>query len=167
MAGAADPDIAVILQGDGAGESTSGLAQMLHQFMEQTLAESPQKRRLAQTLSGEAVFRAAEDREICVAIVFRGDRIELHDGAIARAASASSVTADFLSIAHLTSGQESPWALLARRKLQARVRVRDLAFLAGMLRFMRTPSAASGARFYWLAAAVAGAGLALYLYSNT
>ena len=124
----------VLLRG---GESASGLADMLHQFIEQTLSDSATKQRLARRLAGETVFRAAEDPDVAVRIVFAGDRIELRDEVPGEPCDAPSVTADFLSIAHLTSGKEGPFSLLVRRKLRARLAPADLPFLLGMLRFMR------------------------------
>jgi hypothetical protein len=124
----------VLLHG---GESASGLADMLHQFIEQTLSDSAAKQRLARRLAGETVFRAAEDPDVAVRIAFAGDRIELRDETSQDGPRSPSVTADFLSIAHLTSGKESPFSLLVRRKLRARLAPSDLPFLLGMLRFMR------------------------------
>jgi hypothetical protein len=129
-----DAPFPVLLHG---GESASGLADMLHQFIEQTLSDSPTKERLARRLAGETIFRAAEDQDVAVRIVFAGDRIELRDVTPGEGRGSPSVTADFLSIAHLTSGRESPFSLLVRRKLRARIAPADLPFLLGMLRFMR------------------------------
>ena len=144
------------------GEAASGLADMLHQFIEQTLAASPRKVRQAQRLSGHAVFRSAEDEELCVRIAFAGDRIELRDGGTPDAADAM-ITADFLTIAHLTSGQEGPFRLLARRKLKVRFSVLQVPFLLGMLRFMQIDTGPTPGRWLWpVAAAVAGG--ALYWY---
>jgi len=165
---AARDAIPVILED---GEEASGLAHMLHQLIEQTLEEGPSKRRRARSLSGQAVFCAAEDEEISVRIVFGGDRIELHDGAGAVPPGVASVTADFLTIAHLTSGRESPFALLARRKLRARFRLRELPFLLQMLEFMKSEdpdgAAAGRRRLWWLAAGVAIGAAALYLFVST
>jgi len=151
------------------GEAASGLADMLQQFIEQTLADSPRKVRQARRLSGHAVFRSAEDDDICVRIAFTGDRIELHDGGAPAAADAS-ITADFLTIAHLTSGQENPFWLLARRKLKARFSPRQVPFLLGLLRFMQIERPAPvdqrhawRLRWLWPAAAVAVGGV-LYWY---
>jgi hypothetical protein len=155
----------VILTG---GEDVSGLADMLHQFIEQTLADSPRKVQQARRLAGHAVFRSAEDEELCVRITFAGDRIELRDGGTPRRGEAM-VTADFLTIAHLTSGQESPFRLLAQRKLRVRFPVLQLAFLLRLLRFMQIESAqprTAWSRWTWPAAAAAAAG-ALYWYVAT
>jgi hypothetical protein len=165
----AAPDAIPVVLEDG--EEASGLAHMLHQFIEQTLDESPSKLQRARALSGQAVFCAAEDEEISVRIVFGGDRIELHDGAGAVPPGVASVTADFLTIAHLTSGQESPFALLVGRKLRARFRLRQLPFLLRMLEFMKSADPDRAAvvrrRLLWLAAGVAIGAAALYAFVST
>ncbi len=150
-------------------EPVSGLADMLHQFIEQTLADSPRKVRQAQRLAGRAIFRSAEDEQICVRITFAGDRIELLDGGTAAAADAL-ITADFLTIAHLTAGRHSPFRLLAQRKLKVRFGVLQLPFLLGMLRFMQIESASR--RLAWLrwagpTVAVAAVAGAFYWYVAT
>jgi hypothetical protein len=160
LSGAAIP---VILTG---GEAASGLADMLHQFIEQTLAASPRKAQQARRLAGHAVFRSAEDEALCVCITFAGDRIELHDSGTPGAVDAL-ITADFLTIAHLTSGQENPFRLLVQRKLKARFSLRQVPFLLGMLRFMQIESEsrrAARVRWAWPAVAAAAAASAAYWY---
>ena len=160
MSGVAMPEV---LTGS---EEVSGLADMLQQFIEQTLADSPHKVQQARRLAGRAVFRSAEDEELCVGITFAGERIELHDGGTADAADAM-ITADFLTIAHLTSGQESPFRLLAQRKLKVRFSVLQVPFLLGMLRFMQIDSETTPARWLWpVAAAVVGAAIYWYVTAH-
>jgi len=160
---AAGGAVPVVLSG---GDAVSGLAEMLQQFVEQTLADSPRKVRQARRLAGDVVFRSAEDDELSVRISFTGDRIQLHDGSMPGAGDAT-ITADFLTIAHLTSGQESPFRLLAGRKLKARFSLLQVPFLWRMLRFMQIDAAPrSGVRVGWLwlpAAAVGGAAVYWYL----
>jgi len=161
---APDAAIPVVLEN---AEAASGLALMLQQFIEQTLSESPDKQRRARSLRGDALFRAAEDENVCVHIAFRGDRVELRDTGGSVAAGTAAVTADFLSIAHLTSGQSSPLALYAQRKLRAHFRLRQLPFLLNMLRFMQTAEPSRGAapaRRLWLAAIIALAAIAFAWY---
>jgi len=147
-------------------EAASGLADMLHQFIEQTLAASPRKVRQAQRLSGHAVFRSAEDEELCVRIAFAGDRIELRDGGTPDAAEAM-ITADFLTIAHLTSGQEGPFRLLAQRKLKVRFSVFQIPFLLRMLRFMQIDTGPTPGRWLWpVAAAVVGGAIYWYVTAH-
>ena len=141
-------------------ENASGLADLLHQFLRQTLAESPRKVRQARALSGGAVFRSAEDETVAVRITFAGDTIELRDDACP-ASGAPTVTADFLTMAHLTSGRESPFLLLARGRLRARFGPLQIPFLLRMLRLMRIESAARNApRRRWALAAAAAAAAA-------
>lgn len=120
-------------------DEPSGLADMLHQFLEQSLADSPSKCRQAERLRGRVVFTAAEDESIRVCIVFSGNLIEVFD-AKDDSLSAPSITADFLSVAHLTSGQESPLALLRQRKLKLDFSWHQLPFLLGTLSFMKLPA---------------------------
>ncbi len=119
-------------------EAASGLAEMLHQFLEQTLGEGPEKIRQARKLEGQLVFRAAEDPSVCVQILFSPDKVEVSDVTQAPAG-VPALTADFLAVAHLTSGEESPLGLLLRRRLRAEVSLGDLPFLIGVLGFMRLP----------------------------
>lgn len=154
--------IPVVLDG---GEEPSGLAEMMQQFLEQTLAESPRKMRGARRLCGAAVVRAAEDEDVAVRIRFTGDRIELTDRATAVSGDAT-ITADFLTIAHLTSGQEGPFRLLADRKLKVRFALADVPFLFRMLSLMRSRPAARTEqrkcrrRLFWITiSAAAGAGV--------
>ena len=86
----------------GGGEPVSGLADMLQQFLEQSLSASPRKVRQAQRLNGRALVRAAEDEEVCVGITFAGDRIEISD-VDATPSRDASITADF----HLSHRENS------------------------------------------------------------
>jgi hypothetical protein len=160
----ADDAMAVVLNGH---RKPSGLAEMLRQFIEQTLAESPRKVRQARRLSGQAVFRAAEAEDVFVRIRFAGDRIELDDGGVLDPRD-TLVTADFLSIAHLTSGQEGPFGLLARRRLRARFSPSQLPFLLGLVRFMRIDGTRRRAwtSTLWPAIVVAVGVGALYWYAT-
>jgi hypothetical protein len=160
---AASGVIPVVLSG---GQPASGLADMLQQFIEQTLADSPRKALQARRLVGGVVLCAAEDERVRVRITFAPDRIELHDGAVPSSGEAM-MTADFLTIAHLTSGQENPFWLLARRKLNARFSVPQLPFLLGVLRFMQIRSESprvAWTRWAWTALAAAAAAGVLYWY---
>lgn len=158
--------IPVVLHG---GEAATGLAEMLHQLLEQTLAASPRNVHRARRLSGEAVFRSAEDEAVAVRIRFAGNRIELSDGAV-RGPRDALITADFLSIAHLTSGQEHPLRLLAARRLRARVSPLDVPFLLGLLRLLQSgPPTRPAARRVWVrrlwpAVVLAAGSGALYWY---
>ena len=127
---------AVVLAADA--DQASGLADMLHQFLEQLLDEDPAKARLARRMSGTLLFRAAEDESICVRLSFQRERVEVadHDGAANRW---PALTADFLTTAHMTTGEESPFALVARRRMRVRCAPQHAPFLMRVLRLMRIP----------------------------
>lgn len=133
----APPSVVVNASGE-----PSGLAEMLQQFIEQTIATSPRKARQARRLNGGAVFRSAEDEDVSVRIRFARNRIELDDGAT-RATGEPLVSADFLTIAHLTSGRESPFRLLAQRKLKVAFSLSQAPFLLRMMRFLQIDTATS------------------------
>jgi len=120
------------------GDAASGLADMLHQFLSQNLAELPGKVRQARRLDGDLLFRSAEDEEICVKIAFQRERIELEDHQ-GETGGLPSITSDFVSTAHLTTGEESPFSLLVRRKIRVSFGVGQVWFLLRVLRFMRIP----------------------------
>lgn len=126
-------------------DSASGLADLLHQFLEQTVEASDAKADAARALRGDVVVRAAEDEAIAVRIAFRGDRIELCDIGAQAPGSAPSIQGDFLSVAHVTSGQASPVALLLRRQLRVSFGVAQLPFLFRVLGFMRVDDGAPAA----------------------
>jgi len=118
-------------------DTASGLADLLHQFLEQTLDASAEKATDARALRGHLVVRAAEDEGIAVRIAFLGDRIEVSDLGAASVAGAPTIQGDFLSVAHVTSGQASPLALVLRRQLRVRFPLTQLPFLWGVLGLMR------------------------------
>lgn len=153
----------------GGGGDASGLADMLQQFIEQTVADSPRKLRRARALRGRALFCAAEDESVRVCIDFAGDHIEVRD-VLDSPAQVPRVTADFLTVAHLTSGQEGPFALLLRRKLEIRFSPGQALFLLRMLRFLQIESAPRRAkwarRIGWAVLATAVAGGAVWYASR-
>lgn len=127
-------------------DSASGLADLLHQFLEQTLDASAEKAAEARALRGDLVVRAAEDEGIAVRIAFLGDRIELCDLGAATSDDAPSIQGDFLSVAHVTSGQATPLGLLVRRQLRVRFDLAQLPFLWRVLDLMRIDDGAPARR---------------------
>jgi hypothetical protein len=139
---------------------------MLHQFLEQLIDEDPNKASQARRISGNMLFRAAEDTSICVRLSFAGEGIEVadHDGAPNRW---PALTADFLTTAHLTTGEESPLTLVRRRRMRVRCAPWHAPFLLRVLRLMKIPprpEIAGSRRLRWaiLAAAVALAAAGAY-----
>ena len=144
--------------------------------MSQNLEESPAKVRQAERIKGSMLFRSAEDEEICARISFFGDHIEIedHEGEVG---SRPAITSDFLSTAHLTTGEEGPFALVVKRKVKVRFKLGQVGFLLRVLRFMQLPKEMrdeeqkSRARRRWLmvavlAAAIIGAGVFWYIRAS-
>lgn len=150
------------------GDEASGLADMLHQFLSQILDEYPGKSLRLQRISGRMLFRAAEDEDICVKLSFDAGTIEIEDHTGARDGMPS-LTADFVTTAHLTTGEQSPLALVTRRKMRVRCAPWHAPFLLRVLRLMRIPprpEVARARRRRWAmfaVAAVATAGVAWWL----
>ena len=143
-----EPAIPIVIEETGTG-GARGLADMLRQLLEQTLADSERKRRLAARMRGRAVFRAEEDDSLRIGLVFCGDHISVEDGA--REGGSASISADFLSIAGLASGRANPIGLLARRRVRVRFRPRDVPFLFRVLILMRSEKAPFvSRRGFWL-----------------
>jgi len=147
----------VILHG---GDAASGLADMLHQFLVQVVAADPARARRAARMRGALLFRAAEDPEIRVRIAFTGDGIEVADAPVGAGdgtppptGGLPEITADFITIAHLTTGEEGPFQLLLARRLRVRMPWRRGPFLVRALRLMRLPPATPRRRRWPLLAA--------------
>jgi hypothetical protein len=117
-------------------DAASGLADLLHQYLVQTLASSPRKIAQARAISGELLFRALEDENVCVRLVFAPEKIEIGDLS-GPAPRAPSLTADFLTVAHLASGKQGPLSLLTDGKLSARFSLLQIPFLLRVLRLLR------------------------------
>ncbi|MBI4511924.1 MAG: hypothetical protein HY698_19985 [Deltaproteobacteria bacterium] len=142
------------------GSSASGLAELLQQYLEQSIAGCATKVDGARRLGGAILFRPAEDDEVCVRVTFLGDRIELCDAPVD--APYPCIRADFLALAQIASGRASPVLLV----LQGRVRLGGVGLalprLFQVLRFMRTSdpvACARARRARWIALAVAVAAL--------
>lgn len=152
----------VLVRGD---EEPSGLADMLQQFLEQILDDDPSKVGLARRISGNMLFRAAEDTSVCVRLSFDNKRIEVadHDETANRW---PSLTADFLTTAHMTTGEESPMALIRQKRMTVRCSVWNAPFLLRVMRLMRVPKddevPASRAWLWMLVVGVVAAALAAY-----
>ncbi|MCC6213429.1 MAG: hypothetical protein IT376_01055 [Polyangiaceae bacterium] len=152
-AGAAGSAPKVVLE---APDDASGLADMLSQFLEQTVTTSARKAGSARALRGEVVFRAQEDDQIAVRISFQGDQIVLTDLGGATLPGAPTIQGGFLAVAHVTSGQSSPFGALARRELTVRFSPSQLPFLVRVLGLLRLEGEAPRRlRLAWLSLAMA------------
>ena len=116
-------------------DRASGLAELLQQYLTQSLAATPCKVEVATRLRGEVVFQAREIDDVSVRIAFTGRAVELRDGD--GAAGEVRVRADFLSLAHLATGQASPLWLTATRRIELACPAGRLPFLLRVLGLLR------------------------------
>lgn len=142
---------AVVLHG---GDTASGLADLLHQFLTQIVAADPARARRAARLRGALLFRAAEDPAVCVRIDFTGDRIDVIDH-LGPDRGLPVITSDFVTTAHLTTGEERPLPLLLRGRLRVRVPWQRGPFLLRVLRVLQLPAPRRRRRVFLAAALVA------------
>lgn len=142
--------VSVVLEG---AESASGLADLLHQYLEQTLEASEEKRRAAERLRGAVTVLAVEDSSVRVRVTFGGERIDIADS---ERATWPWIKGDFLSVAHLLSGEESMGSLLLGRKLSVRCGPGDALFLwrVSELLKIQEPRAGRGVAIVLVVAAV-------------
>ncbi len=147
-------------------DSASGLADLLHQFLEQTIEASDEKAEAARALRGKVVVRAAEDEDIAVKILFEGQRIELRDVGAQRDSSPG-IQGDFLSVAHVTSGEESPLALVLSRRLRVSFGLLQIPFLVRVLLLMRVDDGRARRSPWLVVAPLLLLVLALLLYFMT
>lgn len=145
------------------GERASGLADLLAQYLEQSLAASARKRSHARRLRGELSFHAAEDEALAVRVRFEAGRVDLRD--VPPGVSGPWVKADFLSLARLASGAASPLWMVLARKVRLFCPPRRLFFLLDVLGFLRLEDddADRARRRAWLAAALVASAAALLL----
>jgi hypothetical protein len=150
------PRVAVVLRG---GPDASGLADMLHQLLEQTLGD-PDRARRAGVLRGQVHFRAAEDEQVCAYLRFSADGVEVGDAERTSVHAFPELTADFLSVADLSTGRRGPLALMATGKLRVRCSPRDVPFLVGVAGVLRlaAPPGPRVTTWRWVAAGAAAAG---------
>jgi hypothetical protein len=118
-------------------DSASGLAEMLQQFVEQTLADSATKVTRARALRGALVIRSREDEGVAVRIEFLGDRIELADVGAAVPADLPSITGGFLAVSRVTTGRASPLGAVLRRDLTLHAGLGQMPFMLRVLGLLR------------------------------
>lgn len=91
-----------------AGEEASGLARIIGQYLEQLLADSPEKQAEAATLRGRLGLRAREG-DVAVTIIFEEDGITIEEG-LREPDAVVSGEVEFLM--HLLAGRANPaWEL--------------------------------------------------------
>jgi SCP-2 sterol transfer family len=115
----ADSKVAVRLA-DG---STSGLASIVQQFLEQQLADSASRRRRAGRLRGRLGLTATDYRA-SVTVDFLGDQIAVSDGS--EEPLDASIAGPYRSLTELLQGRSNPLVEHLRGRLKVTSRFRNL-----------------------------------------
>jgi putative sterol carrier protein len=115
MAGSQPGEVQVRLRDE---ERSSGLGLMTMQYLQQTLADAPERRRQARGLHGRLALEAT-DAEVTITVNFRGDEIEIEDGSVPPVH--AYVGGPYEALTDLLAGRVNP----LREHLRGRLRVRS------------------------------------------
>ena len=132
----------------------SGLANIVQQFLEQSLEESEQRRRRARRLRGRVAMTAA-DHEVTVTLDFRGDEILVWDGA--QEPLQASIAGPHGSLVGLLQGEGNPLVEHLRGRLRVRSSLRKPFFPLQVHNLVKLPPEERGqrrARSYLLAGGI-------------
>ncbi len=108
-----------VLLADG---STSGLASIVQQFLEQQLADSASRRRRAGRLRGRLGLTAT-DYHASVTVEFCGSQIEVRDGSLEPLD--ASIAGPYRSLTELLQGRVDPLIEHLRGRLKVKSRLRN------------------------------------------
>jgi putative sterol carrier protein len=121
------------------GEASSGLGLMTGQYLEQILDESPAKQRRARSLRGRLALEAT-DAGVTITVSFRGDRIDIEDGAVPPLD--AYVGGPYVALTDLLAGRANPVMEHLRRRLRVRSSLRHPFFPYRVYSLLRlTPAA--------------------------
>lgn len=123
------------------GEASSGLAQMTHQYLEQTLAEVPVKREEALALRGRLGLQADEGG-VAVTLSFDGHEIRIQDGLLMPLD--AYIAGPFQLLLDVLGGRVNPYGEVLRGRLRVRPSLRRPLFGLRAYQFMRLAEAGGG-----------------------
>ena len=118
-----------------AGDEASGLANIIAQYLEQILVDSPQKRADALSLRGRLGLRTREG-DVAVTIVFDGENVAVEEGLQDPDAV---IGGDVEFLMHVMAGRKNPAWELFSRKMTINPRVRQPLFAYQAYSLMRLP----------------------------
>jgi hypothetical protein len=145
------------------GEASNGLALMTAQYLEQTLADAPAKRRQARKLRGRLGLEAT-DYEVVITISFRGNEIDVQNGAVPPLD--AYIAGPYLSLVGLMGGRANAIVEHLRGRLRVRSSLRRpfMPYRVFNLLKLSPAGAETGARkWLWVALALAGLSLGIVL----
>ena len=99
-------------------DGSSGLGVMTMQYLQQTLADAPDRMRQARNLHGRLALEAT-DADVIIMVDFRGDEIEIEDGPVPPVH--AYVGGPYEALTDLLAGRANP----LREHLRGRLRVRS------------------------------------------
>ncbi len=102
-------------------EASSGLALMTGQYLDQILAATPAKQRRVRSLRGRLALEAT-DADVVITVSFRGDRIDIEDGAVPPLD--AYVGGPYIALTELLAGRANPLVEHLRRRLRVRSSLR-------------------------------------------
>ena len=120
-------------------EASSGLALMTGQYLEQILAATPARQRRARSLRGRLALEAT-DADVVITVSFRGDRIDIEDGAVPPLD--AYVGGPYIALTELLAGRANPLIEHLRGGLRVRSSLRRPFFpyrVYGLLRLTPAP----------------------------
>ncbi|MCC6640576.1 MAG: hypothetical protein IT386_05350 [Deltaproteobacteria bacterium] len=124
-------------------DTTSGLAHIVQQYLEQDLAEFARKRRLAARLRGR-IAMTASDHDVTVTLAFGGGEIVVFDGE--RLPVDASIAGPHASLVRLLQGETNPLIEHLRGRLRVRARFARLFLPMRLHRLVRLdPGGSRGA----------------------
>jgi hypothetical protein len=142
----------------------SGLAHIVHQYLEQSLEESEPRRRRARGLRGR-VAMTASDHEVSVTLDFRGEEIVIFDGA--QEPLQASIAGPNMALVGLLQGEGNPLVEHLRGRLRVRSSLRKPFFPLQVHNLMKLPPEERGQRrsrrYLWVGGFVAVTAAALFL----
>jgi len=142
----------------------SGLAHIVHQYLEQSLEESESRRRRARGLRGR-VAMTASDHEVTVTLDFRGEEIVIFDGA--QEPLQASIAGPNMALVGLLQGEGNPLLEHLRGRLRVRSSLRKPFFPLQVHNLMKLSPEESGQRrsrrYLWVGGVVAVTAAALFL----
>lgn len=140
------------------GEASSGLALMTSQYLEQILAGAPARQRRARSLRGRLALEAS-DAAVTITVSFRGDRIDIEDGAVPPLD--AYVAGPYIALADLLAGRANPLIEHLRRRLRVRSSLRRPFFPYRVYSLLRLTPAPERRWLPWAVAALVAAGVSV------
>jgi hypothetical protein len=142
----------------------SGLAHIVHQYLEQSLEESEPRRRRARGLRGR-VAMTASDHEVTVTLDFRGEEIVIFDGA--QEPLQAAIAGPNMALVGLLQGEGNPLVEHLRGRLRVRSSLRKPFFPLQVHNLMKLSPEERGQRrsrrYLWVGGVVAVTAAVLFL----